>query len=152
MSDFGKATHADAELILKLYDIRRETVMREARSFMAGFNPQSADEVLKLINDFGSRENAYFRQVMGYWDMVAALVEHGSLHEGLVLDTCGEMFFIFAKYQALLPELREKMENPGFLSKVEALANHTDVSKRKLAAMVARQKKMAERRAQAATK
>jgi hypothetical protein len=150
MSDFGKATHADAELILKLYDLRREPVMRQARNFIAGFNPQSADDILNLINSFGTDENAYFRQVTTFWEMAAALVTNGALHEGLFLDTCGELFFVFAKIQPFLAEVREKLGNPGLLSKSEHIATHTEIAQRKLQAMMARQKGMAERRAQAA--
>ncbi len=150
MSDFGKATHADAELILKLYDLRREPVMRQARSFIAGFNPQSAEDILNLVNSFGTDENAYFRQVTTFWEMAAALVTNGALHEGLFLDTCGELFFVFAKIQPFLAEVREKLGNPGFLSKSEQIVTHTEVAQRKLQAMLSRQKSMAERRAQAA--
>lgn len=149
MSDFGKATHADAELVLKLYDMRREPVMREARKFMAGFNPQSADDVIALVTA-QSQENAYFRQVTSFWEMAATLVHHGAFHEGLFLDTQGELFFIFAKFAPYLAEVREKLENPNFLGASERLINHTDIARNKLAAFTARLKKMAERRAQAA--
>ena len=68
----SQATQADAELILKLYDLRRETVMREARNFIFGFMPQTIDDVMAIISDFSAKENAYLRQVVGYW-------EHGGL-------------------------------------------------------------------------
>jgi hypothetical protein len=150
MSDFGKATHADAELVLKLYELRREPVMREARNFIANFNPQTADEIVNLIGAFGSEENAYFRQVVTFWEMAAALVTNGALHEGLFLDTCQELFFVFAKFQPFLAEVREKLNNPGFMGKAEYIATHTEAAQRKLQAMLARQKNQAERRAQAA--
>jgi hypothetical protein len=152
MSDFGKATHADADLVLKLYDLRREPVMRKARNFIAGFSPQSADDVVNLINSFGTEENAYFRQVITFWEMAAALVTNGALHEGLFLDTCQELFFVFAKIQPFLPEVREKLTNPGFMGKAEYIATHTEVAQRKLEAMLTRQKNMAQRRAEAAHK
>lgn len=150
MPEFGKATHADAELVLKLYDLRRESVMREARNFIAGFNPQSADEVIALINGLGTQENAYFRQVTTFWEMAAALVLNGALHEGIFLDTAGEMFFIFAKFHPFLAEIRERLEMPGFLANAEKIIMHTDIAQARLRATAARQKKMAERRAQAA--
>jgi hypothetical protein len=149
MSDFGKATHADAELVLKLYELRREDVMREARKFIAGFNPQSADDIVNLIQS-STQENAYFRQVTTFWEMAAALVLHGAMHEGLFLDTCGEMFFVFAKFAPYLSEVRQRIENPAFLANAEKVINHTDIAKGKLQSMITRQKKMAERRAQAA--
>jgi hypothetical protein len=150
MVDFGKATHDDAELILKLYDLRREAVMRQARSFIAGFNPQSADDVLKLFHAAGTTENAYLRQVTSFWEMAASLVLRGSLHEGVFLDNAGEMFFIFAKFAPFLAEVREKLDQPLFLAKAEAVINHTSEAQERLASTIARQKKMAERRAQAA--
>ena len=70
-----KATAHDAKLILKLYDLRREAEMRKARNwFGAEFWPQSADEVMKVVNAFPSQENAWLRQVGGYWEMAASLV------------------------------------------------------------------------------
>jgi hypothetical protein len=150
MVDFGKATHDDAELILKLYDLRREPVMRQARSFIAGFNPQSADDVVQLINASGTPENAYFRQATSFWEMAASLVLRGALHEGLFLDNAGEMFFIFAKFAPFLAEVREKINQPMFLAKSDAVINHTSDAQERLAATLARMKKMAERRAQAA--
>src|SRR5581483_3950410 len=125
MPDFGKATHADAELVLKLYDLRRESVMREARNFIAGFNPQSADEIVALVNVSGTKENAYFRQVTSFWEMAATLVLHGTLNEGLFLDVAGELFFIYAKFAPFLEEVRAKLEMPGFLAKSEEIINHT---------------------------
>lgn len=151
MADFGKATHADAELVLKLYDLRREPVMREARKFIAGFSPKSADEIISLVYA-QTQENAYFRQVTTFWEMAASLVLNGAMHEGLFLDTCGELFFIFAKFAPYLAEVREKLENPNFLGQSEKLINHTDVAQNKLAGFISRQKKMAERRAQMAAR
>ncbi len=148
MSDFGKATHADADLVLRLYDLRREPVMREARKFIAGFNPQSADDIVALVYAT-TPENAYFRQVTTFWEMAASLVHHGAMHEGLFLDTCGELFFVFAKFAPYLAEVRQKLENPNFLAQSEKIVNHTEIAKNKLSAFMARQKKMAERRAQA---
>lgn len=147
MADFGKATAADAELILKLYDMRREPVMREARKFIAMFFPQSADDILKIVNAMGTAENAYLRQVMGYWEMAASLVLRGALHEGLFLDNAGELFFVYSKFAPFITELREKMEQPLLLAKSEELIKHTSEGEQRLTAMIARQKKLAERRA-----
>src|SRR5271157_3014902 len=100
-----KATPHDANLVLKLYDLRREAEMRKARSwFVAEFWPQSADDVLQVANAFPSQENAWLRQVGGYWDMAAALVLHGALNEELFLQPgiSGEMFFLFAKLYPFL--------------------------------------------------
>ena len=77
-----------AELILKLYELRRETVMREARSYIgAKFMPKSADELFDIVMA-GIRESGFVLQVYGYWDMVAAFVSNGALDAQLVYDTC----------------------------------------------------------------
>lgn len=146
MADFGKATHADAELILKLYDMRREPVMREARKFLVGFFPQSAEDILGIVNAFGSQENAYFRQVVGYWEMAASLVLRGSLHEGLFLDNAGELFFVYGKFAPFINEIRAEL-GPQVLARCEELINHTSEGQQRLSAVIARQKKLAERRA-----
>ncbi len=95
-----KATAHDAQLILKLYDLRREAEMRKARKwFMVEFWPQDAEEFIKVANSFPSQENAWLRQVGGYWDMAASFVLHGALNEELFLQPgcSGEMFFILGK-------------------------------------------------------
>ena len=74
----GKATAADADLLLKLYDLRRESELRKARNWMVvTFWPQSADEIMKISANFGSQENNWWRQVSGYWSM-AAVVDDGA--------------------------------------------------------------------------
>jgi len=114
-------TTADAELILKLYDLRREAEIRKARNWWLGFWPGSADDVMKVATAFGSQENAYLRQVGGYWEMAASLVLHGTLNRALFLEgsVSGEMFFIFAKVEPFLKELREKMQNPNLFGNME---------------------------------
>jgi hypothetical protein len=110
-----------AELILKLYEIRRETVMREARSYVGGkFMPQSAGELFDIVSA-GTRESAFVLQVYGYWDMVAAFVSNGALDAQLVYDTCQEMYFQYAKIQPYLAEFRQKMNLPEFLISIERL-------------------------------
>lgn len=124
----GKATAADAELILKLYDLRREAEMRKARHWWtAVFWPQTAEDVLKISRDMGSQENNWFRQVSGYWSMAASLVEHGALDRDLFLvpGFSGEMFLIFAKLKPFLKELREK-QSPTMFTIIETLINSTD--------------------------
>jgi hypothetical protein len=110
-----------AELILKLYEIRRETALRAARDYVGGeFKPKSVDEFVSLVQD-GGKQSAHILQVYGYWDMVAAFVVHGALDESLIFDTCQEMYFQFEKIQPYLAEFREKMRLPGFLKSIETV-------------------------------
>jgi hypothetical protein len=113
------ATHHDAEIVLKLYDLRREEVMRRARNFMSGeFWPQSAQDVVSLMQDFGSEKNAYFRQVTSFWDMAATLVHRGSVDPDLFSDWSNELFFVFAKMHPYLEEVRKQMESPKWMHNV----------------------------------
>ena len=139
----SQATHQDAELILKLYDLRREPVMREARSFVFGFAPKSVDEILALTNAFGSKENAYLRQVYGYWEMAAALVVHGTLNALLVYDTCQEMYFVYGKIQPFLEEFRQKSGMPDFLSNLQKVVEGSAEGHERLARVQKRLAQMA---------
>ena len=120
----AQPTHADAELILKLYDTRREAEIRKARTWWtATFWPESADDILKVMRSMGSQENAWLRQVLGYWSMASSFVSHGILNEDLFLEPSfsGEMFVIYAKLEPYLKELREKLQNPLLLANLEKL-------------------------------
>lgn len=139
------ATHHDAEIVLKLYDLRREEVMRKARAWVVGeFWPQSADEVLAVANG-RFQENAYYRQVISFCEMACALPLHGAVHAELFADWCGEIIFIFAKFKPLLAEVREKMNNPGFLANTEKFLQSSEYTQKKLAATEARVKQIGER-------
>lgn len=130
-----KATAHDAQLILKLYDLRREEEMRKARHWLtAEFWPQSADEFIKVVNSFPSQENAWLRQVGGYWDMAASLVVYGALNEELFLQPgcCGEMFFIFAKVHPFLKEFRAKTNNPDAFANIEKIATGSKLARKRL--------------------
>ena len=104
-----KPTIADAELILKLYDLRREAEMRKARAWWAGeFFPESADDFLKVSGAMGTQENSWLRQVGGYWGIVASFVLTDVLNEDLFLQPgfSGELFLIYAKIHPFVKELR----------------------------------------------
>jgi hypothetical protein len=146
-----KPTAADAELVLKLYDLRREAEMRKARNWwLVTFWPQSADEVVKIANALGTQENNWLRQVGGYWDMAASLVLHGTISPDLFLEggVSGEMIFLYAKMQPFLKELREKMNSPTLFGNIEKviLGNKAGRERLKLisARVEARRKAMAE--------
>src|SRR6266852_9039297 len=82
-----KATPKDAELIMQLYDLRREPEMRKARHWwLAEFWPDSADDFIKIASTLGTQENNWLRQVGGYWAMAAAFVSSGALNVDLFLQ------------------------------------------------------------------
>ena len=141
--------HHDAELILKLYDLRREPVMREARAFMAGFSPKSFDEVVALVTAFGTKEQAYLRQVFGYWEMAASLVNRGAINRELALDNYQEMFFMYAKLEPYVEEYRQKMGQRNAFHQIQQLIDSSEETKKRLKDMQAMQAEMAKRRAAA---
>ena len=108
-----------AELILKLYDLRREATMRQARSWVIGFFPESAQDVLKVMID--AETSAYYRMVVTYWDMAASFVNHGAIDEEMFNDSAGEHIVVFAKIEPFLAELREMTGNPNMLGNLEKL-------------------------------
>jgi hypothetical protein len=116
------ATPADAEIIIKLYDLRRESVMREARAWVVGeFWPTTADELFAVLLNPADPHNPYLRQVLSYWEMAAAMVLHGAVSAELFVDCNGEGFFLLAKFAPILEAVREK--NPGFMVKTSELVN-----------------------------
>ncbi|SRR6266542_180727 len=133
-----KPTPEDAQIIMRLYDLRREAEMRKARSWFAGFWPQSADDVVQVINAVKPQENAWFRQVSGYWDMAASFVLRGALNEDLFIDSGGEMWFILSKVYPFLKEVREKGKVPYYLQRVEKLATQTKEGRERLQMMLKR--------------
>jgi hypothetical protein len=145
-----QATHHDAELILKLYDLRREPVMREARASVVAFWPTSLDDVIALVSAFGTKEQSYFRQVAGYWEMAASLVNRGALNRELALDNFQEMFFVYAKVAPYIEEYRQKMGQPGAFKQVQQLIESSEENKQRLKDMQAMQAEMIKRRAAAA--
>jgi hypothetical protein len=123
MAKGKKASAHDAQVLMQLYDLRREPVMRAARKFMAfEFWPQSYEEFKAIFMEMGSERNAWARQCLSYWDMAAAMVLHGAIHEGLFVAANGEPYFLFAKFGSYLPQLRKEYIR-HFLVNLEALAN-----------------------------
>ena len=118
-------THRDAELILKLYELRREPVMREARAFYNSL-PPNEESFLSVVANPASKENSYVRQVVGYWEMAASFVVHGVLNARLAYENLQEMYFVYAKIKPFLPKLREMTNSPDFLINMETLAESTE--------------------------
>jgi len=136
-----KPTHADAELILHLYELRREEQMRKARDWSTmKFWPQSADDVIKISTAMGTPENQHMRQVNSYWDMVAAFVVQGILNEELFFSpgVANEMLFVFAKVQPFLKEIREKTQSPMAFVNVEKAISKSKSGKERFAMILKR--------------
>lgn len=133
-----KPTAEDAQIIMKLYDLRREAEMRKARKWYGGWWPTSADDVLAIVNGAGTQENAWFRQVNGYWDMAASFVLRGVVNEELFFDNGNEMWFTFAKLQPFLKEVRDKAGIPNGFKRVEQVVTRTKDGRERVQMMARR--------------
>ena len=102
-----QATYEDANLILRLYDLRREEKLRAARKWFGSIPPfHSRDDFLKLCPT-GSEENAYFRMVTTYWEMASSFVATGILDRELFYRSNNtELLFVWEKIKQMVPELR----------------------------------------------
>jgi hypothetical protein len=121
------ATPADAEIILKLYQLRTEPVMRQARAWITGeFWPETATDYYAVVNNPADPHSAWLRQVLTYWDMAAAMVLHGAVSAELFVDSNSEGFFLLAKFAHILPEIREK--NPFFMLKTSELLDRFSIA------------------------
>ena len=107
MAEQRHPTYEDAQLILRLFELRREEKMRKARDwFTFKFFPKTMDD-FKVIQDPTAPENSYFRMVTSYWDMAASFIVQGILSPDLFVESGGEMLFVWAKLEEFIPQLRQ---------------------------------------------
>jgi hypothetical protein len=110
----------DVNIILRLYELRREETMRKARDwFMTDFNPESTQDLLGVM--VSPEHNAAYRMVTSYWDMAAAFVNHGTIEEQLFNDIHFEHIAVYAKIQPFLAEFRTVTNAPYYLTHLEQL-------------------------------
>lgn len=111
--------YESADLILKLYEMRREPVMREARNWMVGFFPESTQEIIQTM--INPQTSAYYRMVTTYWEMASSFVINGAIEEKMFNDAAGEHVIVFSKIQPFLEELRATMQSPNMMKNLEKL-------------------------------
>ncbi len=117
-----KGTYDDASLILRLYDMRREERMREARAWFAtSFQPATLEELQKLC-PAGSKEFASYRQVTTYWDMAASFVTGGVLTPELFYQSGRELLLVYRRLEKILPLVREANKDPFAFHNLETVA------------------------------
>jgi hypothetical protein len=138
---------ADADLILKLYDLRREATMREARNWMFTFNPTTVQEYMDAMM---GEHSGHLRMVISYWDMAAALVNNGAIDEQMFNDANGEHLFVFAKIEPVLEDVRKAFDAPDALKHFETLIRRVPDNEKKLAAIRERIKMIQARMAEQA--
>lgn len=125
--------YESATLLIRLYELRREPTMREARTWYVGkFNPNSVDDVVATLR---GPDSAAFRMVTSYWDMASSFVLNGAIDEQMFADANGEHVIVYAKLEPFLPEFREKMGNPNYYGSLEKLVLKAPGIKERLAAI-----------------
>jgi hypothetical protein len=135
------SAYESADLLLKLYELRREATMREARAWYAlHFNPESADDVSKTMT---GPDSGHFRMVTSYWDMAASFVSNGAIDEQMFNDANGEHLVTFAKIEPFLAEYRTRMGNPAYLASLEKLVMKTPDARARLAGIRERFRQLA---------
>lgn len=139
--------HEDADLILKLYDLRRETVMRDARNWWFTFNPTSIQDVMTTMT---GPQSGYMRMVLSYWDMACAMVVNGAIDEELFNQTNGEHMVVYMKIEPVLEDLRKMFDNPEFCKSLETVVKGMPNIESRMASMRERFKQFAAMREQAA--
>jgi len=122
MSGVARATYDDVNLILRLYEMRREDRLREARKWFTGsFKVKSFDE-FKALCPPGGEPNASYRMVTTYWEMVASFLTSGVLNNELFYQSGRELLFVWERIQDILPAAREAFGNPRELKNIEEAA------------------------------
>jgi hypothetical protein len=99
--------------ILRLYELRSEPTMRQARDWFAiGFYPESTQDILNVLV---GEHSADFRMVASYWDMAAAFVIFGAINDEMFNAINTEHVAVYAKLKPFLPELRAMPGVPPYL-------------------------------------
>jgi hypothetical protein len=117
-----QATYDDANLLLRLYELRREETLRKARSWFApNFSAASPEEMMQKY-PFGSQEATYTRMVVSYWDMAASLVTSGVLNQELFFQSGRELLVVWERIRGIVGGMREMSKDPGYCANIETVA------------------------------
>ena len=125
----------DVANILKLYELRREEGIRRARKwYFTEFDPQSAEDVVKIFTS-GHDSSAYYRMITSYWEMAASFVNNGGIDEKMFLDANGEHVGVYSKIEPFIEDVRKAIGLPDYLRQLETLVNKTPNAKERLERM-----------------
>jgi hypothetical protein len=129
--NMGEVTNEQVNLMLRLYEERREPKLREARDwFGANFHVKTADDLMRVCPP-GSKENLYMRMVLGYWEMVASIVNRGLIDEEFFFESNGEQWAVFEQVKPVLGAWRAMFSSPNFLANLEKQCNHLEAWREK---------------------
>lgn len=136
--------YQSADLLMKLYDLRREEKLRAAREWFATFFPNSAEEIMQTV--LNPETSANYRMVVSYWDMAASFVNHGAIDEEMFNDASAEGIMVFSRIEPFLEDLREITKRPKMLGNLEKLVMRMPNAKEMLASQREMMKKYLEAR------
>jgi len=129
----GQATHEQVNLLLRLYELRREPRLRQARSwFVEQFYATSPEELMKKYPG-GTEENINIRMTVSYWDMVASIVNRGLIDDELLFETTGELWVVWERIKPLAPAWRAAFKNPHLFASLEELCKRLEAWQEKRA-------------------
>jgi hypothetical protein len=115
----AKVTHDQVDLLLRLYEMRRESKMREARDwYFSKFHPATLEDIQRQA-PMGSPESAYMRMVISYWEMAASIVNRGLIDEAFFFENTGEQWFIFERIRPFVGAMRERSKSPHMYGNLE---------------------------------
>ena len=122
-------THEQGQLHLKVYNLRREARLRQARDwFQQNYNAETFEEAMKIAAP-GTEHGTYVGMVIGYWEQACALLNYGLLHDELFFETSGEFFGVWEQLKAVVPQFREQFKDPTLLSNLEKAAQRFEAWK-----------------------
>jgi len=135
--------HHDAELVLRLYELRRDPVMRDSRDAMfTKFMPKTYDDLKAVATNNANPLNAAYRQTTSYWEMVYGMAKHGILHTDFLMESAGEGLYLYAKALPWLDKLRADTNRPQLFQNYEWVVNNSAVAKASFARITAAVEKL----------
>ena len=129
----SQVTYEDVNLMLRLYDLRREARLREARAwFVENFRAATPEELMQKYPQ-GSQENTYIRMVISYWDMVASIVNRNLINDELFFENNGEIWVVWDRMRSVVPSWRAAFKNPLLFAGIEETCKRLEVWREKRA-------------------
>ena len=129
----SQVTYEEVNLMLKLYEMRREPRLRQARAwFLEHFHPTSPEEMVQKFPQ-GGEENTFIRMVISYWDMVASIVNRGLISDEIFFENNGEIWIVWDRMRAIVPTWRAAFKNPRLFSNIEDTCKRLEVWREKRA-------------------
>ena len=129
----AQVSYDEVNLMLRLYDMRREPRIRQARAwFTEHFHPDSPEDMIQKYPQ-GSEENTYIRMVISYWEMVASIVNRGLINDELFFESNGEIWVVWDRMRSIVPTWRSAFKNPMLFSGIEETCKRLEAWREKRA-------------------